>query len=118
MKIDFRKILSQPQKLSIDISKTVFDGNFFKKKDDLVLLNGKLSGEVESICDRCGNDFGLKIDEEIFLKLVNGFVSLQDEEDLDIIECDGVIDFEEILLGEIESIKLDYNYCNKCKNKI
>ncbi len=114
-KIDFNRVQFNPIKVEVEVLDILFDGKVVKEKNNLLILNGKLSGLTESICDRCGDDFGLKIDEEIFLKLVNGAISLQEEEDLDIIECDGVINFDDILFGEIESIKLDYNYCKRCK---
>lgn len=117
MKIDFRKVPSLKKDITFNIDDIKFIGTLEKKAHNLALLKGIIKGNSEIICDRCAKEYNLYIDEELSLKIFNGIIPLEVENDLDIIEVDEIIDFDEILFGEIESIKLDYNYCEKC-NKI
>jgi len=117
MKIDFRKVPSLKKDITFNIDDIKFIGTLEKKSRDLAKLEGKIYGKCELLCDSCGKEFDKLIDEKLSLKIFNGIIPLEVENDLDIIEVDEIIDFDEILFGEIESIKLDYNYCEKC-NKI
>ena len=112
MKIEFRKISDKEQSFEKDFDSLKCIGNFKKESDKIVLFNAKLVGEMESICDRCGDEFDVDIDEEISLKLIDGY---SEEDDLDVIECfDSMIDFDEIINSEIESLKSDYHSCEDC----
>ena len=113
MKIEFKKISDQDHSLELNIDGLKCVGNFKKESNDIVLLNAKLSGEMESICDQCGDEFDVEIDEDIVLRIVDGYSKIQD--DLDVIECfDSVIDFNDIINSEIESLKSDYYSCEDC----
>ncbi len=116
MRVDFKKIKNKTNKFKIEKDGTKFFGEFSKSKD-FVDIKGKLQKNLDVICDRCGKDFLLKVDEEIVLKAHDG-VFKGYLEDSDVVEFyDGYLDFDEILNSEIESIKLDYHLCDECKKE-
>jgi len=111
MRISFFKIASVDTKFGIDYEDVSFSG-IFKKEKDQVKIDGTIKGGVEIICNRCGCEFSYKIDEDLLLWVNDGCYN---GDKLDVIEShDHFVDFEKILLSEIESIKSDYHYCNKC----
>lgn len=114
MKVDFKKIKNQSYKFSIEKENIIFSGEF-RKNRDFVDIKGKIQKDLSIICDRCGKEFMLKLDEDILLKASDGAFR-GNIEDCDVVEFyDGFIDFDEILESEIESIKLDYHLCEQCK---
>ena len=86
-----------------------------KKKDDSLLIDGNLKGEVEVECIKCLNSFKKNIDEEVHFKIVrppfNGF-----DEKYDIIEQEN-FNLEDLLSSEIELIRQDYNVCENCQEE-
>ncbi len=113
MRILFRKVPYRESNLKIVRDRVVFDGVFYKKSEKIVVADIKMSGSLPIECDRCGDLYDLRIDEELTLKISDG---LLDIEDLDTIECfKSEINFDEIIDSEISSIKSDYHYCQKCK---
>lgn len=116
MKIEFKKIRAKSSKFSIERDGVLFSGEF-KKNRDFVDIKGKLQNSICVACDRCGEEFMLKLNEPIDLKAYDG-VFKGHIEDGDVIEFyDGLVDFDEILESEIESIKLDYHICDNCKKE-
>jgi uncharacterized metal-binding protein YceD (DUF177 family) len=96
------------------INNIQFIGNS-EKKGDFYLVKGKITGTLEVKCIKCLNTYERKVDEEVKYKIVkppyHGF-----DDEYDIIEQEN-FDLNEILKSEIESFKLDYNICEKCRNK-
>jgi uncharacterized metal-binding protein YceD (DUF177 family) len=86
-----------------------------KKEGDIYLVEGKIKGFVEVECVKCLNTFKKEIDEDVKFKVVKPPYSGFDEE-YDVIEQEK-FDLDEILQSEIESAKLDYNVCEKCKKE-
>jgi hypothetical protein len=114
MKIEFRKIPYSESKFEIKDDALICRGIFFKESNRVVSLKIDIDGHTEHSCDICGDSFDLVVDENIVLKVSDG---ISEDEDLDIIECqDHIVDFDEIVRSEINSIKSDYHYCEKCKN--
>jgi len=112
--IEFRKVPLQKEAINLKVDDVVLEGEFYKKNKSTVILQGKLKGSFLTPCSLCGEDFTYHLDEELNLEIVNGIA--KDNENLDIIEVfDEKIDFNELILSEIENIKLDYNKCTKCK---
>jgi len=71
-----------------------------------------LSGELELICYRCGEQFYKPLKSPLTLTLTDRVVEISD--DLDIIEfLDGVIDLDFILNSEVSSIQNYYNFMFK-----
>ena len=86
-----------------------------KSKDGSFILEGKLQGEVEVECIKCLQTFYKEINENVKFKIVKPPYKGFDEE-YDIIEMEK-FDPVELLKSEIESVKNDYNICDKCKEE-
>jgi uncharacterized metal-binding protein YceD (DUF177 family) len=85
------------------------------KNRELLFCSQKITGKIETLCNRCGAEIVVDIDEDSQLLISNGIYNGFDDE-LDIIEADkGVIDFDEILYGELQLIESGYYYCSNCK---
>lgn len=113
MKIAFHK-LNNPVDINIKVENIVFVGEL-SKKSRFAELKGNLKGELDFICDVCSKESQKHLNEPLELKLTNKPLSLEEENDLDIVECLDIIDIEEIINSELNSHKSDYNKCNKCQ---
>ncbi len=112
MKIDLKKLPKERQDFSVEYrdsdGEAYFSGNFFPKTPFLV-VEGKIEGSIEVVCDLSGEKFFDKLSDDIKIKVVEGPYKGFDEI-YDIIESDeGVFDFESFLAGEIELFKNDYH---------
>ena len=117
MKVDFKKVGRVPKNVEIEREGVVLTGSLSQGEDNLTNFKGKLSNNLKVECSRCGEEFEIALDEEVILKFSDGVYRGFDEE-ADIIEFyDGKIDIDEVLRSEIESIKLDYHLCNRCKGE-
>lgn len=115
MQILFKKILHNEITFETKLENICFYGKVQRQTRDLVLCKGKIEGVFPHICDRCGEEFELKIDEEIELFASDGIYEKEDS--LDIIEFEnGILDFDALLHSEIEAYKSDYHYCKNCSN--
>ncbi len=115
MKIEFRKISAHKSPFELENDLFSSKGSFRKLSADLVEIDFALNAQLLLVCDRCGQEHVLAIDEKMNLKVSDGSF---EGEDLDVIEnYDHIVDFDSIISGEIEAIKSDYHYCEKC-NKI
>ncbi|MDA3077235.1 DUF177 domain-containing protein [Campylobacter sp. JMF_04 NA10] len=114
MKISFVKITKEPIKFDIQSGGVKFSGELHKSGESLYQCNAQICGAIPYICDRCGSEFELNLDENVDLMLSDGIYKGSDS--LDVIEFfEGSIDIDEILQSEVEAIKSDYFYCDKCK---
>lgn len=83
----------------------------------MVKCQGTIKGEIKYICDRCGDEFMLPIDQDVELNLSDGVYKDRENELSDTVEFfDGNIDLKEVFESELEAFKSDYFYCEKCKN--
>ena len=113
MKIEFRKIAGEFNPFDMEFEGLVIKGNFKKISNSMVVIEFKIDGCLSHPCDICAEDFELFFDENLKLTLNDGNYS---GDDMDIIEIyDHFIDFDEIIGSEIEALKSDYHYCDKCK---
>ncbi len=113
MKIEFRKVPYQESPFSVIHKEILFEGTFKRDTSRLVRVSSNLSGQIDLQCDRCGEEFTSSIHEILVFKVSDGNFS---GEDMDVIECENsIIDFDEIAQSEIEVIRSDYHYCDKCK---
>lgn len=114
MEIAFKKITKDGLDFSVDENKTCFSGTVCILPSSLISCKGLIVGEILHNCDRCGDELDLNLNEKVNLLISDGVCKTK-EEGLDVIEFyEGVIDFNEILNSEIESIKSDYHYCDEC----
>ncbi len=115
MKIEFRKIPYTKSEFNIIEDKICCSGSFYKESNKIIFCDISISGEVKSDCDRCGEEFDLKVSENATIKICDG---ISESEDLDMVECqDHIVDFDEIARGEISSVLSGYHYCARCKNE-
>ena len=118
MKIEIKKIPFEKREFETEFQNVRLKGIFYKENQNLVKIEANLSGNSEVECIKCASTFERTIDENLKLiitdKIYNGF-----DEEYDVIEIPSqIIDFNDIISSEIESIKLDFeNICNNC-NKI
>lgn len=112
MKIDLNKPPKERKEFIIDYkegaSTASFVGVFFYKAPFLV-VEGKLKGNIEVVCDLSGKKFFDELDDDIKIKVTDGVFKGFDEL-YDIIESeDGVFDFDSFLADEVELFKNDYH---------
>ncbi len=115
MKIEIKKIPFEKREFETEFQNVKLKGIFYKENQNLVKIEANLSGDIEVECVKCASTFVRHIDENLKLiitdKIFNGF-----DEEYDVIEIPSqIIDFNDIISSEIESIKLDFeNICNNC----
>lgn len=113
--ISFLKIPKDGIDFSLVKDGVHFIGHAIKLRDNLVECKGKIQGKLPYLCDRCGEDFILSLDENIEVLASDGLISSSDDMLENTIEFfDGFIDFNEIFISELEAFKSDYFYCQKC----
>jgi uncharacterized metal-binding protein YceD (DUF177 family) len=116
LKIELKKIPFNESDFKTSFENVVMKGSFYKETPNIVKIDAVLSGEVEVKCVKCLKPFTKKIEEKLKLiitdRIYNGF-----DDNYDVIEINSnIIDFDDIIMSEIESIKLDYeNICEECK---
>ncbi|MBU0924273.1 hypothetical protein KKG81_05260 [bacterium] len=114
MKIEFRKVPQTSKELEIDHNSVKIEGTFCKISQSLVKVDAVLKGSTDIDCCRCGITEVIEVDEELHLLLSDG-VYKKDESEYLVIEVEnGLIDFDEIIESELNSIKSDYHMCNNC----
>jgi uncharacterized metal-binding protein YceD (DUF177 family) len=116
LKIELRKVPFNKSDFETSFENVVMKGSFYKETPNIAKIEAILSGEVEVECVKCLKPFTKKIEEKLKLiitdRVYNGF-----DDEYDVIEINSnIIDFDDIITSEIESIKLDYNnICEECK---
>ena len=114
MKIEFKKVPQTTKELEIDYNSVKIEGTFCKISQSLVKVDAVLKGSTDIDCCRCGITEVIEVDEELHLLLSDG-VYKKDESEYLVIEVEnGLIDFNEIIESELNSIKSDYHICNNC----
>jgi len=118
MKIEFRKIPLEESEFEISLNSVKFLGTFSKISSKLAKIHSNLVGECEVDCCKCGVAFTIPIKMEIQFLVSDGvYSSERDDEEYVIIEAeDHILDFDEILHSELESLKSEYHICDACKN--
>lgn len=117
MIIEFRKVPKEGFDFSVQKDGIDFSGYAVKEKETLLRCSGKLQGTLAHACDRCGEDLMIDLNEEIEVWASNGILEGTEEELINIIEfADEKVDFDEIMDSEVEALKSDYFYCQKCQN--
>lgn len=114
MKIEFKKVPQSPKEFSSVLDSVEISGTFCKISQSLVKIDAVLNGNTTIDCCRCGITDTININEEANFLLSDGIYQDTESEDL-VIEIDNsIIDFDEIIGSELESIKSDYYLCDKC----
>ena len=114
MKIEFRKVPQVNKELEIDYDSVKIEGTFCRISQSLVKIDAVLKGSTDIDCCRCGIAEQIEVDEELQLLLSDG-VYKGDESEYLLIEVENsLIDFDEIIESELNSIKSDYHICKNC----
>lgn len=114
MKIEFRKVPQISKELEVIFNSVKIEGTFCKISQSLVKIDAVLKGSTEIDCCRCGIAEEIEVDEELHLLLSDG-VYKNDESEYLVIEVENsLIDFNEIIESELNSIKSDYHICENC----
>ena len=119
MKVEFRKIPLNDSEFEINSNSVKFLGTFSKISSKLAKINAKLNGNCDVDCCKCGKIITINIDENINFLVSDGNYepNQHNDEDFVIIEAEEhVLDFDDILRSEVESLKSEYYICDTCKN--
>ena len=114
MKIEFRKAPQTSKELEIDYNSVKIEGTFCKISQSLVKVDAVLLGNTDIDCCRCGISEIIEVDEELHLLLSDGVYNKDESEYLVIEVENNLIDFDEIIESELNSIKSDYHICKDC----
>ena len=119
MKIEFRKLPLNPSEFEISSNSVKFLGSFSKISSKLAKISAKLVGNYDVDCCKCGCNIVQSVDENIDFLISDGIYTPNEhnDEEFVIVEIDNnVVDFDEILHSELESLKSEYYVCDTCKN--
>jgi hypothetical protein len=114
MKIEFRKVPQTPKELVIESNSVKIEGTFCKISQSLVKVDAVLLGNTDIDCCRCGITEIIEVNEELHLLLSDGVYNKDESEYLVIEVENNLIDFDEIIESELNSIKSDYHICKDC----
>ncbi|MGE4381811.1 MAG: hypothetical protein AB7D41_01280 [Arcobacter sp.] len=117
MKIEFKKVPQIRKELLTEFNSVKIEGTFCRISPSLVKIDAVLKGNTEINCCRCGITEVIEVDEELRLLLSDGIYKGNEEEYLVIEVEDSLIDFDEIIESELNSIKSDYYICEECSSQ-
>jgi uncharacterized metal-binding protein YceD (DUF177 family) len=117
MKIEFKKVPQAPKEFKVKLDSVEIEGTFCKISQSLVKIDAVLKGSTEIDCCRCGITDTITLNEDANFLLSDGIYKDDTESEDLVIEIDNnLIDFDEIIESELESIKSDYYLCEKCSH--
>lgn len=114
MKIEFRKVPQTTKELEFNYNSVRIEGTFCKISKSLTKIEANMSGTTDIDCCRCGQTDVITLDEELKLLISDGIFKGKESDDLVIEVENGVIDFDDIVEGELQSIKSEYYLCENC----
>ena len=115
MKIEFRKIPLNSSEFEINSDSVKFSGTFSKISSKLAKIDGIIQGQLEVDCCKCGQSMEIPLEESTTFLVSDGVYSSEDEEYIVIEVENHILDFDEILQSELESLKSEYYICDTCK---
>jgi uncharacterized metal-binding protein YceD (DUF177 family) len=115
MKIEFRKIPLNSSEFEINSNSVKFSGTFCKISSKLAKIDGNIQGNLGVDCCKCGRSFSISLDEQTNFLVSDGIYSSEEEEYVVIEVENHILDFDEILQSELESLKSEYYICDTCK---
>ena len=114
MKIEFKKIPQEKKEFNTSLDSVKIEGTFCKISQSLVKVDAVLLGNTDIDCCRCGIAEVIEVDDELHLLLSDGVYNKDESEYLVIEVENNLIDFDEIIESELNSIKSDYHICKNC----
>ena len=118
MKIEFRKLPIEPTEFEISSNSVKFLGTFSKITSNLAKVDTTLLGNCDVDCCKCGATLNIELNEKINFLVSDGIYTpdSRDDEEAIVIEVENhIVDFDEILHSEIESLNSEYYLCDTCK---
>ena len=116
MKITLRKVGKTPFEFEKKTDTIELKGFLQHDKENLILLDAKLKGNIETECAVCGEEFDLEVDEDLKFYISDGVFVDEENSYIDVVETqNGELDVDELLNSEIELIKSDYHCCEFCE---
>ena len=119
MKIEFTKVPLNGTEFEINSNSVKFLGTFSKISSKLAKISANMNGNCDVDCCKCGKIIAINIDENIDFLVSDGNYepNQHNDEEFVIIEAqNNILDFDDILHSEIESLKSEYYICDTCKN--
>jgi len=117
MQITLRKVTKTPLDFEVKSDEITFKGYLQYHSGKLFLFKAKLSGQIDTDCSSCAEEFKMSVDEDIEFFISDGIYDDEDDNRIDVVESlNSIVDIEELLHSEIELIKSDYNNCPECAN--
>jgi len=119
MKIEFRKVPLNGTEFEINSNSVKFLGTFSKISSKLAKISANMNGNCDVDCCKCGKIITINMDENIDFLVSDGNYepNQHNDEEFVIIEAQNhILDFDDILHSEMESLKSEYYVCNTCKN--
>ena len=116
MKIEFKKVPTTKKELETSFNSVKIEGTFCRISSSLVKIEAILTGDIEIDCSRCAYTKPFSLNENLKLLLSDGVYKGDDEEFLVIEIENSLIDFDEIIESELNSIRSDYHICKNCLN--
>lgn len=114
MKIEFRKVPQTTKELDISYNSVKIEGTFCRISSSLVKIDAVLKGNTDIDCCRCGVTDVIEVDEDLNLLLSDGIYK-GNEEEYSVIEIENsLIDFDELIESELNSIRSEYYICEEC----
>jgi len=113
-----RKVTNTPLDFEVNSNEIIFKGYFEYSEGKLILLQANINGPLTTQCDICGDDFIMRLDENVKFFISDGIFEDDGSTELDVVESfDGSVDVKELLNSEIQLIKSDYHTCDSCKRE-
>ncbi|BCZ18223.1 Hypothetical protein NHP190003_15050 [Helicobacter sp. NHP19-003] len=120
MRLDMQKIGHSVKSVACAFEGVHLDGQVHRVAPKLFMLEGHLHGEVPVVCARSAEVFNKTLSQDLKLLLCDGVFDPKQSlegwgvDALDTMECfGGVIDLEDILRSEVQSIQTDYHYLDQ-----
>jgi len=118
VKIEFRKLPIESTEFEILSNSVKFLGTFSKITSNLAKVDTTLLGNCDVDCCKCGKTLNIELDEKIKFLVSDGIYTpdSRDDEEAIVIEIENhIVDFDELLHSEIESLNSEYYICDTCK---
>lgn len=114
MKIEFKKIPQEKKEFNTSLNSVKIEGTFCRISSSLVKIEAVLIGNTDIDCCRCGVTDVIEVDEDLNLLLSDGIYK-GNEEEYSVIEIENsLIDFDELIESELNSIRSEYYICKEC----
>ncbi|GLH58419.1 hypothetical protein [Helicobacter ailurogastricus] len=120
MRLEMQKIGHLAKSVACAFEGVRLDGQVRRVAPKLFIFEGHLRGEVQVVCARSAEVFNKTMSADLKLLLCDGVFDPKQSleglgvDALDAVECfGGVIDLEDILRSEVQSIQVDYHYLDQ-----